>query len=177
MPPPSTSCSACTLPAAPLTAVFTSGYNNTFVLNTTLANFSDASRTCNMYGWHLAMFDDGVEQNEVEQFFASSSYLLPTFHGQYWMGILKRNGASWSFMDPNINTTYSNYNKPNVAANLCGAAYYQYRKGSPSAYGWGDMGCSTKSIFMCRNTGGPAAGPCWSRRLDSRRPSADTMLC
>jgi hypothetical protein len=167
--------------------VFTSAYNNTFVLNTTMANFSEASRTCNMYGWHLAMFDDAIEQNQVEGFFATSSYLLPTFHQQYWMGLLKRNGASWSFMDPNINTTYTNYNKPNVAANLCGAAYFQFRKGTPSAYGWGDMSCATRSIFMCRNTGrtddtqrgwaAQAAGAPSSAALGCASNNAPQALC
>jgi hypothetical protein len=139
-------------PAAPLSAVYQSTAGNTFVLNTTMLNFTEASRSCNMYGWHLATFDSRNEQNEVEAFFTSSSYLLPTFHRQFWMGLIKRDGSSWSFMDPSINTNYTNYNKPSTS-NLCGAAFYANRVGSPSAWGWGDNSCASTSVFVCRNTG------------------------
>lgn len=147
-------------PAAPLSATYQSSAGNTFVLNTTMLNFTEASRSCNMYGWHLAMFDSRQEQNEVEAFFTSSSYLLPTFHRQFWMGLIKRNGATWSFMDPSINTTYTNYNKPATPGNLCGAAFFANRVGSPSAWGWGDNSCASKSVFVCRNTGEPGATWC-----------------
>jgi hypothetical protein len=53
-----------------------------------------AQQTCNANGGHLAAYSSIAEQAEVESFYLSSGWLLPSFHKQYWLG-MTTNSASW----------------------------------------------------------------------------------
>jgi hypothetical protein len=66
---------------------------NLFQLNVTLASMAVAQQTCNANGGHLAAYSSLAEQAEVESFYLSIGWLLPSFHKQYWLGMVSDNTA------------------------------------------------------------------------------------
>ena len=98
-------------PAAPLSMTYISpSSGSVFTLNTTALTQAEAQKACNRFGAHLAVYTSSQEQNEVEAYFASNGYLLPTFHKAYWLGLQMRGGSTaFSFLDASIQTTYLNW--------------------------------------------------------------------
>jgi hypothetical protein len=118
-----------------------------------------------VYGAHLATYTSAQEQNEVEAFFASNGYLLPTFHQAYWLGLQIREGsAAFSFLDASIKTSYLNwglyltgapgesFQEPNslFGEEKCAAANYSQLAGVPPAWGYADWVCEEKYVSICR---------------------------
>ena len=83
--------------------------NSVFTLNTTMMTQAEAQATCNRFGAHLAVYTSAQEQNEVEAYFASQGYLLPSFHKAYWLGLQMRDESTFSFLDASIKTSYLNW--------------------------------------------------------------------
>jgi hypothetical protein len=89
--------------------VTTNSTNTTFCLYTSNRNFSQAEAACQATGGHLAVFINGMEQQEVEQYFVTTGQLLPNWHKFYWMGYQSANWPVFQSIDKTINTTYSNW--------------------------------------------------------------------
>ncbi len=68
--------------------------NETFYYNTTRTSFQDAENSCKNNGGHIAGFSTREEQREVEQYFISQGFLIPTWHTMYWYGS-KTNSTLW----------------------------------------------------------------------------------
>jgi hypothetical protein len=66
----------------------------TYILNTTATTAPDAAATCNSYGGQLVAYRSLAEQQEVESYYQELGVLLPTFHKQYWVGLVTNN-QSW----------------------------------------------------------------------------------
>jgi hypothetical protein len=88
-------------------------------------------------------------------------YLLPTYHGSYWMGLSKdANGWGWADYSPapsadsymHWGTDDNGVDEPNnvYAPENCAASNYSQAFGQPSAWGWSDARCRTKLPFICR---------------------------
>ena len=88
--------------------------NVTFYLNTTETTFADAEVSCKDNGGHIAGFTNETEQYEVEQFFISQGYLLPTYNKVYWYGA-STNSTLWpifSHMYGNLGDVPDRYWEP-----------------------------------------------------------------
>jgi hypothetical protein len=68
----------------------TTSTNVTFYYNATATDQASAEAACALSGGHLAAYTSAQEQNEVEQFYISQGYILPTFHKGYWIGLQVR---------------------------------------------------------------------------------------
>ena len=123
----------------------------------------DAEQSCASQGGHLASYVSRQEQAEVEAFYFTAGFLLPGFHRMYWMGLDSSN-ISWpafrwtdrSIAGPatgNSNASYSHWGKtdgvpePNSRSN-CTVA--DANSASMGAWGWNDVACGSRAIFMCR---------------------------
>jgi hypothetical protein len=114
-------------------------------------------------------------QLEVERFYTTRGYLLPSFHTYYWFGLRVPAGSgvgAFSWLDLTVNAStaagaYRNWGiltlsnmqmlpEPNnfvVPPELCaGCNVTQARQG---AWGWTDWSCGAQYPAMCRITGGP----------------------
>ncbi len=72
----------------------TQASNQTFYYNTTRTTMADAENSCKNNGGHIGGFKTQEEQQEVEQFFISQGFLIPTWHTSYWYGA-KTNSTLW----------------------------------------------------------------------------------
>ena len=140
--------------------------NHTYTLNTSLATQAQAEKACNAQGGHLAVFLSQQTQNEVEAYFASQGYLLPNFHKAYWMGMQKRTpNGDFQFMDATISTAYTNWGmystgmpgegfpEPNnyFGDEFCVIANYTQIRQVPPVWGFADIQCNERFIFMCKS--------------------------
>jgi hypothetical protein len=104
-------------------------------------------------------------QAEVESYFISNSYVMPTFHKMYWMGgvssVAKYPNFSWIDGSAGIYpSTYQNWGKmgsllePNNAIappEFCMVANFSQAYGSPRRWGWSDVNCNlVQATFLCR---------------------------
>ena len=87
---------------------------NTYIFNASYAMFDEAQTTCKARGGHLVAWTSYKEQAEVEGYFSSNGYLMPTYHQIYWMG-LRVNGSrpKFGWLDPTVDPpsyrTYSHW--------------------------------------------------------------------
>jgi hypothetical protein len=68
----------------------TTSTNVTFYFNATATDQASAEAACALSGGHLAAYTSAQEQNEVEQYYISLGYILPSFHKGYWTGLQVR---------------------------------------------------------------------------------------
>ncbi len=87
-----------TSPAAPGNYEFLASNGKLYLLSTFKRTLADAEAFCQTQGGHLVGYRSASEQRMVEQQFISDGYLLPAFHGAYYVG-LADNGTSWSYSD------------------------------------------------------------------------------
>lgn len=108
-------------------------------------------------------------RSEVEKYYEQLGYLLPAYHGGYWIGLQAQppwNPAGFRWIDKSIpdisngNRGWGTYrgtvSKPEpdnrFTNELCAIGNYTERIGSPGMeyYGWDDKQCGRKFPFMCR---------------------------
>ncbi len=87
-----------TSPAAPGNYEFLASNGKLYLLSTFKRTWQDAEAFCQTRGGHLVGYKSASEQRTVEQQFISDGYLLPSFHGAYYVG-LTDDGTSWSYSD------------------------------------------------------------------------------
>jgi hypothetical protein len=148
---------------------FTASNGNTYIFNASSATFNEAQDTCKLRGAHLVAWTSYKEQAEVEGYFVSNGYLLPTYHLYYWIGANVSDAIYWpdfSWIDPYtpgpINSSYEHWGRyqpgqetePNFNLNqppeLCAVANYTQAYFNPAAWGWADDYCLNKHPFMCK---------------------------
>jgi hypothetical protein len=93
----------------------------------------------------------------------AQSYLLATFHKAYWMGTKAPNAKEFiAWLDSTVRPPFNSSQKhwgmdagvlqPDNAGGmeLCAVANASMAYGRPSAWGWQDVDCDRKFVFMCR---------------------------
>jgi hypothetical protein len=75
--------------AAPAAYVYPGSSRSAFsyVFNNTPATFQQANAFCKAAGAYLVTYLNQAEQADVESYYISNGYLLPSFHKAYWMGL------------------------------------------------------------------------------------------
>jgi hypothetical protein len=153
---------------------------NTYIFNASYATFDEAQTTCKARGGHLVAWTSYKEQAEVEGYFISNGYLMPTYHQIYWMGANVSDAIYWpdfSWVDPYtpgpVNSSYEHWGRfqpgqetePNFNYNappeLCAVGNYSQAYFNPLAWGWADDNCNNKHPFMCKML---REWPQWLRR-------------
>jgi hypothetical protein len=100
----------------------------------------------------------------------TQGYLMPTYHQNYWMGLVSTVPQKFSLIDitlPNLTSAgaYKNWGriKPVTGAmepdsafppENCAVANWTERQGSPEAWGWADTSCMGTWASICRLEGG-----------------------
>jgi hypothetical protein len=117
---------------------------------------------------------------QVEHFYISNGYLLPSWHKHYWMGATTEQWPNFNWTDvtlPAFNKGYRHWGtlqpqgiKEPFEADPpegCMVANYTEVYGNPTAWGWSDTKCNNKFMPMCRINSGllPLAGMAQCRVL------------
>lgn len=137
--------------------------NNTYILNSTLADFDLAEAYCLASGGHLASFSSAAEQYDVEQFYIKKGLLFPTYHKSYWFGLYTNaNGwkTSWKFTDNTPFNYFNSYTNWGVSSpegltspnNMTGSEFCMAANASEvqnSRWGWEDYNCLVQMPFIC----------------------------
>jgi hypothetical protein len=87
-----------------------------------------AEQSCNDQGGHLAYYSSLAEQAEVEQYYISNGYLMPTYTPAYWIG-MRTNKTGWPRFDWMQRVTYAQPNRDNDRWVACG------RRPRPGCFG------------------------------------------
>jgi hypothetical protein len=134
--------------------------NATYLLNTNVSNASVAHTYCTTNGGHLVAWGSLEEQADVEQYYINAGFLLPTFHKQYHIGLRVDTRPSFKWTEPYYSLqeegAYLHWGmdgrspEPNnqQPPEDCGAA--TARQAYDSAWGWSDVNCTRRLIFMCK---------------------------
>ncbi len=146
--------------------------NNTYILNSSLADFFTAQQFCLRSGGHLASFTSGQEQQDVEQFYIKAGLLFPSYHKSYWFGLYTNAAGwknSWKYTDNTQYVSGSSYANWGVAIpqgltapnNITGQEFCVAANASEaqnSRWGWEDYECTAEMPFLCEIPREPAAG-------------------
>ncbi len=99
---------------------------------------------------------------EIEAYYLSLGVLLPTFHMQYWVGLVSNN-ATWpkfnwtdKSVKPPSGVTYIHWGRTDgvpeptnyTGFETCGVA--NATQTYQQAWGWADAQCNTRNIFICK---------------------------
>jgi hypothetical protein len=71
------------------------------MLNTNKMTQASAQSFCVDQGGHLVAYGSEAEQRSVENYFYNAGFLFPTFHVQYWTGLVAK-----SVRAPNVGSFY-----------------------------------------------------------------------
>jgi hypothetical protein len=129
--------------------------NATYVLNTSLTNYSTAAQVCNDNGGFLAAYGTIEEQVDVESYLVNMTYLVPVAHQMYWLGYRSsETGGPFSWVDPQAQGfTYEHWapGSPGFLApgGACTAANLTAET-LDVAFGWTDSNCTFHLPFMCK---------------------------
>ncbi len=90
------------------------------------------------------------------RYYVEQGYLLPTFHGGYWMGMRANPWPNWSWIDvTGPRNSYSNWGmssggrqEPSNKLNTCGAGNFTISESYP--WKWSGAFCNVRLPFMCR---------------------------
>jgi hypothetical protein len=86
------------LPSAPGNYTFLASNGKQYLLSTFKRTHEDAEAFCQTQGGHLVAYKSASEQRMVEQQYISDNYLLPAFHGAYYIGLVN-DGTNWTYTD------------------------------------------------------------------------------
>jgi hypothetical protein len=99
---------------------------------------------------------------------------MPTYHLNYWMGLVASAPQKFSYIDitmPNLTSAgaYKNWGKLQPVTGVmepdsafppedCAVGNWTERQGSPQGWGWADTSCMGSWVSICRLEGGSADG-------------------
>ncbi len=97
-------------------------------------------------------------QKEVEEYYISHGYILPSYHKQYWMG-LNSSGSifpNFTWLTPDVDSAvyladYSHWGTSQPLGDetkMCAGG--NFNMSNDGAWGWANDDCTLPYIFMCR---------------------------